>query len=234
MEKIWLNCDLGENEPDELTAKLMPLVDAANIGCGVHAGSRAKMRSTLELARLHGVLVGAHPGLAAGGGRGSERPTPEALARLLEEQFGSFCEIAKSVGVDVSYLKLHGTLYHAVEESTALRTIYIDFLKTQTDLAACCSASGAVASEGRAAGITIYEEGFIDRAYQANGLLVSRSAQGAILSEKAAIGRFEHWQHTRQIESIDGPTITFSPQTWCVHGDSPEALGIIRTIRRLI
>lgn len=87
---ILLNCDLGENEPTTRTAELLALVDAANICCGVHAGSAAKTRETIGLAKRAGVLIGVHPGMAAAGGRGAELPDPVALSSLLREQCG-FC-----------------------------------------------------------------------------------------------------------------------------------------------
>jgi UPF0271 protein len=40
----------------------MPFVSSANIACGFHAGDPGVMRSTVRLARRHGVAIGAHPG----------------------------------------------------------------------------------------------------------------------------------------------------------------------------
>ena len=73
MGLILINCDLGENESDELTNSLLNSVDAASICCGVHAGSEAKTRKTLEVASEKDVLIGAHPGLPGEGDRGPHR-----------------------------------------------------------------------------------------------------------------------------------------------------------------
>ena len=40
-------------------AAVMPYLDQANIACGAHAGDTELMRSTVALARDHGVSIGA-------------------------------------------------------------------------------------------------------------------------------------------------------------------------------
>ena len=58
---IDINCDMGERaDIDE--AAIMPWITSANVACGGHAGDEAMMERTIELARRHGVEVGAHPG----------------------------------------------------------------------------------------------------------------------------------------------------------------------------
>ncbi|MGB0745323.1 MAG: LamB/YcsF family protein, partial [Opitutales bacterium] len=83
MEQILINCDLGENESDEQTQRLLGLVDAASICCGTHAGSLAKTRKTLNQAAAKGVMVGAHPGLSADRGRGDDLPDADHFRRIL-------------------------------------------------------------------------------------------------------------------------------------------------------
>ncbi len=136
MGRLLLNCDLGENESAEQTRALMQCVDAANIGCGVHAGSLQKTRDTLQLAQEFGVKVGAHPGLAAAGGRGAELPSPMEFRELLSLQLETFFEAAESVGADVHHIKLHGSLYSAVERDTTLADVYLEQLREFSDRAA--------------------------------------------------------------------------------------------------
>lgn len=62
LDRIEINVDCGEGfgqwpgGPDE---ELMPLIDAANVACGGHAGDPVTMRKTIALAKKHGVKVGA-------------------------------------------------------------------------------------------------------------------------------------------------------------------------------
>lgn len=62
LKKIEINVDCGEafgswvGGPDE---ELMPLIDAANVACGGHAGDPVTMRKTVALAKQYGIKVGA-------------------------------------------------------------------------------------------------------------------------------------------------------------------------------
>jgi UPF0271 protein len=63
---IEINVDCGEafgqwsGGPDE---DLMPMIDAANVACGGHAGDPVIMRRTVALAKKYGVKVGARKSL---------------------------------------------------------------------------------------------------------------------------------------------------------------------------
>jgi UPF0271 protein len=62
LSKIEINVDCGEafgmweGGPDE---ELMPMIDAANVACGGHAGDPVTMRKTVALAKKFGIKVGA-------------------------------------------------------------------------------------------------------------------------------------------------------------------------------
>src|SRR5512137_730107 len=78
MERIDLNCDLGESfgvyQLGE-DAELLATISSANIACGFHAGDPAVMRRTVRAAVAHRVAIGAHPGFADLQGFG-RRPIP--------------------------------------------------------------------------------------------------------------------------------------------------------------
>ena len=59
---IDLNCDMGELPDAALEEALMAHIALANVACGGHAGDAASMRRTVEMARRHGVAVGAYRG----------------------------------------------------------------------------------------------------------------------------------------------------------------------------
>lgn len=63
---VSINCDMGEGFSlyrmgDD--AALMPFISLANVACGFHASDFNHMRATVQLAKRHGVKVGAHPSL---------------------------------------------------------------------------------------------------------------------------------------------------------------------------
>ena len=231
-----LNCDLGEDEPPDMTEALLRRVDAANICCGAHAGSADKTRETLRLARECGVLAGAHPGMPDAGGRGARIPDVEEFGRLLEQQLGRFAEWADQLGVTVGYVKLHGSLYHAVERDAALRSAYLDRLCRMPGAPGLFArAGGHCVADGRARGLRVWAEIFADRAYSADGGLVPRDRPGAVLADAETVkSRLEEWAWTGYMPVVDGAPIRLEADTVCVHADSPQALAFVEQLGTLL
>lgn len=212
-----LNADLGEHESIARTRALLRIVDLANIACGGHAGTAASMYLTIEQALAAGVRIGAHPGLAENFGRGSATITPEALALLLVQQVGGFAAMCRAAGARLHHVKLHGALYHAVEQSPLLARVYVEtiggiFPKT----AVIALAGGRVVAEAKAAGVRALAEVFADRGYRPDGTLIPRGESGDLIHDPREV--------VRRLPELRGDTI-------CIHADSPNAVKIARTVR---
>lgn len=234
MGRLSLNCDLGENEPLAETEALLELVDAANICCGVHAGNLEKTRTALELAKDHGVLVGAHPGVGSAGGRGVELPDPRAFAELLRRQLYRFAEAAHAAGVPLNHIKLHGSLYSAVETDAQLAEVYLQEVSAFPKVEVFALSGGKFSARATEWGIPIRAELFADRGYLPDGRLVPRSEPGAIIeSVSAAVARIRHWLESGEIQLASGGVLPLEGDTWCVHSDSPNAIGLLRALRDL-
>lgn len=234
MGKLLINCDLGEHEPDEQTRVLLGLTDAANICCGMHAGSPAKTEMTLQEAKRSGVIIGAHPGSACAGGRGGDVPGPDRFRKLLEQQLEHFIDCAERLACTVSYVKLHGSLYHAVESNQALAEVYLSVLQSiKADFGVFALSGGAFQEQANAVGITVYKEVFADRGYRADGTLVPRGNQGALLDVETAISRFRNWQQNGFMETADGELMYLPADTICVHSDAPGAEQLLKQLQFL-
>ena len=64
MNKIDLNCDLGEsfgNYKLGLDEEVIKYISSANIACGYHASDPLVMSQSVKSAKENGVAVGAHP-----------------------------------------------------------------------------------------------------------------------------------------------------------------------------
>lgn len=232
MERLIINCDLGEHEAPELTQALMARVDAVNICCGIHAGSRARTEACLLQAQAAGRMILAHPGLATAGGRGEAQPTVAEFRSILEQQIMSFLTTAARYAVSVYGIKLHGTLYHLVEQSVEHLTAYIDFVRQNCpDLVISALAGGRCVAHARGSGLAAMAEIFFDRAYTAQGSLLSRSESGAVLEPQPAWERYQHWQQKQQMRAQCGTHFSLVAETICVHGDSPDALAMLDLLR---
>jgi 5-oxoprolinase (ATP-hydrolysing) subunit A len=213
-----LNSDLGEGIG--LDAELMPLITSANISCGFHAGDLATAHASLRLAAKHGVHVGAHPGYADREqfGRRELALDESAIFELCLYQVGALLGLAKSVNVNVRYVKPHGALYNqacrddafARPIAMAAELLHLPVMALPgSRLAALCSAScGFIA------------EGFADRRYRPDGSLVPRSEPNAMVHDiDEAVAQADWLMRERGIQSL------------CVHGDNPQALDFVRGLR---
>jgi UPF0271 protein len=91
----------------------MPLIDAANIACGFHAGDPSIMLKTIRLCKQHGVKTGAHPGLQDlfGFGRRRMQIDPADMYAMVLYQVGALKAMLDSEGLELSHIKPHGELF---------------------------------------------------------------------------------------------------------------------------
>lgn len=232
MYQIDLNADLGEGCGDD--SAIIPLLSSANISCGAHAGSTADIVAALTCCCEHGVIVGAHPSYPdrENFGRISVRMPVAELLKSLKQQIDQLCQLASAVGVTIRYVKLHGALYNDAAKDPVLASALADFFADEYPLLALLTlAGGCLYDTARQAGIAVYSEAFADRAYQANGQLVSRQQPGAVLSNPDAIRQSLQLVCQQHINSIDGQPFALQAASLCLHGDSPAALTLARQLR---
>ena len=237
--RVDLNCDLGESlGPWRMGADeaVMPFITSANVACGFHAGDPGTMRRTVELARRHGVAVGAHPGLPdlVGFGRRSMALTPEEAYDLVLAQIGALAAFAKAAGAALQHVKPHGALYHMATGDDALATALV---RATADAGAGLAFIGlpgsALERAARAARLPFAAEAFADRAYQPDGSLVPRNEAGAVIADPdEAAARAVTMICEGRVRAASGAWVTLRPDTICLHGDGPTAVPMARTIRR--
>jgi UPF0271 protein len=229
-----LNCDLGEGEPWARTRALLRQVTSANVACGGHGGDALTMERVVVETKALGVRLGAHPGVAGAFGRGEVTLSPRQLQTLVLQQVGALDLLARRHGSRLHHIKLHGALYHTVENDEALGRAYVEAVARWFPKVTIYSrAGGIVLTLADQAGIKAWAEGFIDRAYCAEGQLVPRNQNGALLTRTQEITeRLREWRQTGGWKSLDGPWVAVPAQTLCLHGDTPGAVALARAIRR--
>lgn len=238
MTVIDINSDLGESfgawkMGDD--AAMLDIVSSANVACGFHAGDPAGILRTLRAARQRGVAVGAHVGYRdlAGFGRRNMDPSSEELVGDVIYQIGALKGLAAAAGTAVTYVKPHGALYNtiAIDERQA-NDVITAIRSVDPGLVLLALAGSPLIRQARAAGIAVVAEAFADRAYSADGQLVSRREKGAVLHDPEEIARrIVRMVRDGVIRSIDGGDVAIDAQSVCVHGDSPDAVSIARRLR---
>ena len=115
----------------------------------------------------------------------------------------------------VHHIKLHGALYHAVENNTSLARRYLVVVQRYWPSARVYAlAGGRVHQIGRKVGVRVWGEAFADRRYARDGTLVPRNRPGAVLTSPEAVVKQVHGflkAHT----DVD---------TICIHSDTANAL----------
>lgn len=241
MAAIDLNSDLGESfgawtMGDDAT--MLGLVTSANVACGFHAGDPAGILKTLRSAASSGVAVGAHVGYRdlAGFGRRAMDPSSAELVGDVIYQIGALKGLATVAGTRITYVKPHGALYNTIADDARQADDVIAAIKAVDPWLVLVALAGApIVERAREAGLTVVAEAFADRAYTAEGRLVSRRETGAVLHDPEAVAqRMLRLVTEGVVEAIDGRQTRIEAESICVHGDSPAAIAMARRLREVM
>ncbi|WP_405404481.1 LamB/YcsF family protein [Paracoccus sp. Ld10] len=238
---IDLNSDLGEGYgpwPMGDDAAMLNIVSSANIACGFHAGDPAGMLTVLRQAAARGVAVGAHVSYPdrVGFGRRNMDVAPDDLTADVIYQIGALSGLARAAGTRVTYVKPHGALYNTIaDDARQADAVIAGVLAVDPTLVLMGLAGAPVLDRARAAGLSVVAEAFADRAYTADGALVSRKHPGAVLHDADLIAaRMLRLATEGVLEAEDGSILRLAADSICVHGDSPGAVAIAARVREVL
>jgi UPF0271 protein len=236
---VDLNCDCGEGfgaytMGDD--AAMLDIVTSASVACGFHAGDPEIMAATFEAAKAKGVAIGAHPGYPDlwGFGRRARYFSLGEIERLIAYQIGAAQGLAAYAGHDLSYVKIHGALSHlATADRDVAMAIARAIKSVDARLYFLAIAGTHLETAARAEGLRVAREIYADRAYSDEGLLVPRSAPGAVLHDAESIaGRVLSMVATGAIIAQSGRRIEVGVDSICVHGDHPNAVAVAIAVRK--
>jgi UPF0271 protein len=237
---IELSCDLGEAEDEagiETEQRLWPMIHAANVACGGHAGDERSMRDAARRARRHGITLGAHPSYPdrASFGRASMKIAPAALRDSLVAQIAALRDIAALEGVELRRVKAHGALYNEAHRDEALAALLVEAMALiDPGLAVVAAETSRMAEAARARGVDIVREAFADRRYEPSGALVSRSRPDALLSVEEAARQAALLAGERRVIARDGSSLPVEFDTICIHADMERSLERLQAIRNVL
>jgi len=231
---IDLNADVGEGAGEGDDGPLLDLVTSASVACGFHAGGPSTMRRTLEAAARRGVVVGAHPSYPdrPGFGRRAMEIAPVQVAEQLLYQVGALDGLARAHGTPVRFVKPHGALYQRMATDEVVAGAVADALRAYGGLVLVAPAGSAALGVARNVGVRAVGEAFADRAYLADGSLAPRTTPGAVLTDAGQVAHRAVDLVTRGVvPSLDGGSVHLEAATICVHGDTPGAVTLARSVR---
>lgn len=241
---VDLNADAGEGFDSE---ELFRWISSASVACGGHAGDAATMRATVRLARASGVAVGAHPGYADRErfGRVETGESAPEIASLVARQLAALAEVAAGESVPLAYVKPHGALYHRLSrDAEAARAVTARIAALDPGLAIVGFPASELLTAARAVGLATAAEGFVDRRYGADGALVPRTENEALLWGDAAVAQAVALALGDSIAAGRGAgraaganagarsPVPERARTLCLHSDSPGAAALARAVRQ--
>ena len=133
-----------------------------------------------------------------------------------------------------SCIKFHGALYNRSQTDQELANYLIGWMIERHIDCVTTLAHGALAEKAHAHDIAVRAEGFLDRAYTADGHLVPRSVKHSLITSAEEWAQRVTNHHTTQtITALNGTAVPSTVDIWTVHGDDPMALKNIQTLKEM-
>lgn len=232
---LGINSDMGEGFGlyrigDDRA--LMPLIDAANVACGFHAGDPMTMRQTVRLAKELGVSVGAHPSLPdlQGFGRREMRLDPEELTAAIVYQVGALRALLEAEGTRLTHIKPHGALYAmAAREEGIANAVADGALPFGVPIYGLPNTLHEEVYTAR--GLEFVAEFYVDLEYDSKGHIIITRSHDAIDPAYAA-DRALRAATDGIVRSVDGIDVAVRPQSFCIHSDTPNAADLAAAVSR--
>ena len=232
-----INCDMGESYglykmgDDE---GMMPYITEANVACGFHGSDPNHMRSTVELAKHHGVKVGAHfsvPDLA-GFGRREMKLGREETANIITYQIGALRGFLDMADMPLNHLKPHGALYAMAARQEHIAHAIADVAEHyRVPVFGLANTLHEKIYTER--GLEFRAEFFADLEYDELGNVIITREHEAVSPDQAAI-RVIRAVTEGVVRSISGVDVKVHADTVCVHSDTPGAVAVAQAVRKAL
>lgn len=228
--KIDINCDLGERHPEtglNSDAELIPYLSSCNICCGFHSSDSLLIEQTVLLALKQGLRIGAHPSYddKANFGRVQVEDGEDKILSDILYQISALKGMVEYHGGRLHHIKAHGALYHFLGHNLEFANKYVDMAK-QFDpsikiMGMPSTALEAICSQMR---LTFIREGFGDRRYSSQNMLVSRKKTNAVINNYTELKeQLDNFLSDTVIDE-NGNEHNIEIDSLCFHSDSDMVL----------
>ena len=232
-----INCDMGEafglyKMGDDVG--LMPLIDVANVACGFHASDFNHMRKTVQLAKKHGVKVGAHPSLPdlQGFGRREMKIGREELANCIIYQVGALKGFLEAEGMLLNHIKPHGSLYGMAARMEEIAHAVCDAADVfKVPLMGMINTFHEKVYTAR--GHKFIAEFYADLDYRDDGSLIitmEHEAKDPLNAAALCVRAIREGK----VRGVGGKDVDVRADAICVHSDTPNAVAIAQSVREAI
>lgn len=239
--KIDLNSDMAEGfgayrmADDEA---LLDIVSSANLACGYHAGDAVIMDRIVRMAHERGVAVGAHVGFPdlMGFGRRPMQIDPKEMEKHAIYQLGALHGIARAAGCTMTHASFHGALGNLIAVDRPMADAMARAVEAFDPTLLVSSSPGtAIAEAAEARGLRVFTKFLADRAYDAQGLLVSRRLPNAVIKDPAMVQeRVARLLTDGTVVAATGEVLRMKVDSILIHSDTAGAVALARVIRAAV
>ena len=231
---IDINCDLGEGLDNEHI--IMPLISSCNISCGAHAGSIEIMDKVIQLAVKHKVKIGAHPSFPdrKNFGRKVLDISNSDLQKSLEDQLTILKDRALLQNATIHHVKPHGALYNLIAVNSEKASIVIAAIQHVFEAVKLyVPYQSRIEEVAVQSGIEIVYEAFADRMYNEDLSLVSRTFFNALIQDKLEVlKQVQKISNKQLVTTVNFHEKKIKASTFCVHGDTKNAIEILEYLHK--
>ena len=152
--------------------EFLDYVSSVNISCGFHAGDPLTIKEALLEAKEKNVVVGAHIGFDDIQGFGYRKMdlASDELEALVMYQVGALMTFAKAYHMEIEHVRPHGAMYKQCATDFTFACNVAKAVKKCSPWLVYYGATGDVTQKvGEYVGITVAEEIFLDKTYNADG-----------------------------------------------------------------
>jgi 5-oxoprolinase (ATP-hydrolysing) subunit A len=233
---VDLNCDMGEGTGND--EQLMPFISSANVACGFHAGDEETIKTTIQLAKEHGVAIGAHPSFydRENFGRSNQTLPPEEVYKIVLQQIQLLQSFTSEANAKLHHVKPHGALYNMAAKNKSLAAAIVQAVKdSNPSLILYAPDKSEMIIQAEEAAIRTCCEVFADRTYQRDGSLTPRTQTNALI-ESVKESMVQVWKMVKEqkVSTVGGGEISIHAETICIHGDGKHAVEFAKSLFKVL
>jgi UPF0271 protein len=152
----------------------------------------------------------------------------------MQDQLEALAAIAQAHQARLHHVKPHGALYNEAAVSPAVADAIAAAVRDFDDnLCLVGLANSRLIHSGNTIGLRTLAEGFADRRYSDDGMLVPRTQDNALVeTEQEAIDQAIDMVLKHQVRACSGTLVHLEVQTLCVHGDGPHAVTFAQALQK--
>lgn len=239
MFHVDINSDVGEsfgNLTYGRDLENMEHLTSANIACGFHSGDPSVMRKTVNLAKQHGVAMGAHPGFPdlVGFGRRNMNVHPEEAHDFMLYQIGALDAFIRTAGAKMTHVALHGALSGMCKTNEPLARAIITAIKEYNPELIFPGMPGLMSYEiAKEMGLRVACIVPIDLDFRKDGQSIIERHKTA-RDPKVVARKALKLVTTGKLETVDGVDKEIKVDMLLMHGDGATATEVIKEVRRVL